>query len=567
MESIPYQEHDECGTSPPKCYCRCGGRSGRWQPSIVNVNTTIDIGTNYLSAAFAKCRAALFFWMRAVVSSYLLGKRNRMSAKLSRGLGMPGLVAAGVSSMVGASIYIVPFMVQKNIPGIGGLVLPAFVLASVPALLAALAYAALSSAMPRAGGSYVFVSRTLHPFWGFIASFSQWFGLSVVIGVVAYLSIPFLGTVLRLAGQSAAADILSSGTPRLVASLVLLWLFVGMNLLGLRTLQAGMVAMVALTFALASIVLVAGLVYTQADFLAAVVNTAASGTDAPLPAPAGLPEFLQAAALLFASYIGFDAIAQAGGEARDPARSLPRATLLTFGLVAVFYWLFTAAVYRIIPWTYMYRASLAGDVSAPSLLAYVISPVWTALLSLGAALALVKDLPAMLLSVSRLVFAWARDELFPMALQRVDRRTGSPNAAILFSAGISTLGILGSHYAGDIFLGIDIMVVSMQFNFLLICVALLRIGRRPALAAAVTVLRHPRQRALVGIAGALSLAAFMAFGISKDLSTAGQPWYFHPTLAWTAVMSTAGLLFAVAWRRLQSRPPQQRPDFTRLPEE
>lgn len=285
MESIPYQEHDECGTSPPKCYCRCGGRSGRWQPSIVNVNTTIDIGTNYLSAAFAKCRAALFFWMRAVVSSYLLGKRNRMSAKLSRGLGMPGLVAAGVSSMVGASIYIVPFMVQKNIPGIGGLVLPAFVLASVPALLAALAYAALSSAMPRAGGSYVFVSRTLHPFWGFIASFSQWFGLSVVIGVVAYLSIPFLGTVLRLAGQSAAADILSSGTPRLVASLVLLWLFVGMNLLGLRTLQAGMVAMVALTFALASIVLVAGLVYTQADFLAAVVNTAASGTDAPLPAP------------------------------------------------------------------------------------------------------------------------------------------------------------------------------------------------------------------------------------------------------------------------------------------
>ena len=158
--------------------------------------------------------------MRAIVSSYLLAKRIRMSAKLSRGLGMSGLVAAGVSSMVGASIYIVPFMVQRNIPGIGGWVLPAFVLASVPALLAALSYAALSSAMPRAGGSYVFVSRTLHPFWGFIASFSQWFGLSVVIGVVAYMSIPFLGTVLRLAGQSSSADILSSGTPRLAASLV-----------------------------------------------------------------------------------------------------------------------------------------------------------------------------------------------------------------------------------------------------------------------------------------------------------------------------------------------------------
>lgn len=490
-----------------------------------------------------------------------------MTGKLSRGLGMSGLVAAGVSSMVGASIYIVPFMVQRNIPGIGGWVLPAFVLASVPALLAALAYAALSSAMPRAGGSYVFVSRTLHPFWGFIASFSQWFGLSVVIGVVAYMSIPFLGTVLRLAGLTSTADLLSSGTPRLAASLVLLWLFAGMNLLGLRTLQAGMVAMVALTFALASIVLVAGLVYTRADFLAAVAGDAGVLPDAPLPAPAGWPGFLQASALLFASYIGFDAIAQAGGEARDPARSLPRATLVTFGLVAVFYWLFTAAVYRIVPWTYMYQASLKGDISAPSLLSQVLSPAWTALLSLGAALALVKDLPAMLLSVSRLVFAWARDGLFPSVLLRVHGRTGSPYAAILFSTGVSTLGILGSHYAGDIFLGIDIMVVSMQFNFLLICIALLRIGRRPALAAAVTVLRHPRQRALVGIAGALSLAAFMAFGIGKDLSTAGQPWYFHPTLAWTAVMAAAGILFLAAWRGLQSRPPEERPDFTRLPDE
>jgi hypothetical protein len=59
----------------------------------------------------------------------------------------------------------------------------------------------------------------------------------------------------------------------------------------------------------------------------------------------------------------------------------------------------------------------------------------------------------------------------------------------------------------------------------------------------------------------------MAFGIGKDLSTAGQPWYFHPTLAWTAVMAAAGILFLAAWRGLQSRPPEERPDFTRLPDE
>jgi len=70
--------------------------------------------------------------------------------------------------MIGASIYIVPIMIQRNVAGIGPFVLPAFLLAAVPALLAAFAYASLSSAMPRAGGSYIFASRGLHPYWGFV---------------------------------------------------------------------------------------------------------------------------------------------------------------------------------------------------------------------------------------------------------------------------------------------------------------------------------------------------------------------------------------------------------------
>jgi len=71
----------------------------------------------------------------------------------------------------------------------------------------------------------------------------------------------------------------------------------------------------------------------------------------------------------------------------------------------------------------------------------------------------------------------------------------------------------------------------------------------------------------VGIAGALSLAAFMAFGIGKDLSTAGQTWYFHPTLAWAAVMGAAGMLFLAAQNLTVRGDAQERPDFTRLPDE
>ena len=117
--------------------------------------------------------------------------RERVTG-LQRELHLPGLTATGICAMLGASVYVVPFMIQRNVPGIGSWVLPAFLFAAVPALLAALAYAILASAMPRAGGSYLYASRGLHPYLGFVASFSQWFGLSIVIGVIAYIIVPFL---------------------------------------------------------------------------------------------------------------------------------------------------------------------------------------------------------------------------------------------------------------------------------------------------------------------------------------------------------------------------------------
>lgn len=121
----------------------------------------------------------------------MMNEQPTNASALSRQLGLLGLTATGICSMLGASIYIVPIMIQRNVQGIGAYVLPAFLLAAVPALLAAFAYASLSSAMPRAGGSYIFASRGLNPYLGFVASFSQWFGLSIVIGVICYVIVPF----------------------------------------------------------------------------------------------------------------------------------------------------------------------------------------------------------------------------------------------------------------------------------------------------------------------------------------------------------------------------------------
>ena len=142
---------------------------------------------------------------------------------LAREMGLLGLMATGVCSMVGAGINVIPFMIQRNVPGIGPHVLPALCFAALPAVLAGLAYAILASAMPRAGGSYVYASRGLNPYLGFVASFSQWFSLCVAIGVVSYVLVPFLRDIAVAAGSTARGGDARDRPVRLTISLGVLW--------------------------------------------------------------------------------------------------------------------------------------------------------------------------------------------------------------------------------------------------------------------------------------------------------------------------------------------------------
>src|SRR5436305_14676295 len=106
-------------------------------------------------------------------------------AHLAREISLLGLVATAFGAMIGIGINVLAFMVQRSQPGVGAYVPLAYLIAAVPAGLAALCYALLASAMPRAGGSYVNATRALAPLAGFLASSAPWVGLSMSVGVVA----------------------------------------------------------------------------------------------------------------------------------------------------------------------------------------------------------------------------------------------------------------------------------------------------------------------------------------------------------------------------------------------
>jgi len=487
---------------------------------------------------------------------------------LVRRLSLPGLAATGICAMLGASVYVVPIMIQRNVPGIGSWVLPAFLFAAVPALLAALAYAILASAMPRAGGSYLYASRGLSPYLGFVASFSQWFGLSIVIGVIAYIIVPFFRDIADGLGWNATVSMLENAIVRVGLALLLVWSFVGVNLLGGRAYERTLLPLMFVMFGLGAIVIVTGFSTDHAAFADALLEREDRVVPPAVSTEFDLRTFLSAAAILFSSFIGFDAIAQAGGEARNPGRNLPLAIGIAVITVGTFYFLFTAAVYHAVPWTFVAEEVQLRDITAPGLFSYLLPAGWAVAIVAGAAIALINDLPAMLLAVSRLMFAWAEDGIFPRRVARVHPERHTPQTALLASGAMASVGILGSHFAGDFFLGIDIMVTSMLVNFLLMCVAVITLpGRNPALAGEVKVLTSRPLQLVLASSGVILLAGFLIIHSVRDLSADVDAWYFHSTPVWLIVMGIGSAIYFRERRRMRDNNVDLQAVFNRLPAE
>ena len=470
--------------------------------------------------------------------------------------------------MMGAAINVIPFMIQRNVPGIGPYVLPAYLFAAVPAIFAALAYAILASAMPRAGGSYIYASRALNPYLGFAASFSQWFGLCIAIGVVSYVLIPFLRDIAGALSLRVVADTLDAPPIRVLLAMAFLWTFVAVNLRGVRLYEKILIPLMFLMFALGAVVIIAGFSSGQQDFAAALLRRDGQIIPTSGPVPFRLPLFFAASALLFASFIGFDSIAQAGGEARNPGRSLPMAIGIAVVTVGTFYVLFTAAVYHAVPWAYIAEEGLSRDLTAPGLLGYLLPAGWTVAIVGGAAVALINDLPAMLLAVSRLIFAWGEDGVFPNSVARVHPKWHTPHLAILLSGPLATLGILGNFLANDFFLGVDILVISMLVNFLLICLSVLVFPHRnPELAGHIRVVKSRKAQVVLGFVGVVMLGGFLVIPVWKDLTTSLRAWYFHSTYIYLIVMALASAIYVREVRKLRRRGVDVKALFSNLPPE
>jgi APA family basic amino acid/polyamine antiporter len=230
--------------------------------------------------------------------------------------------------------------------------------------------------------------------------------------------------------------------------------------------------------------------------------------------------------------------------------------------------LFTGAVYHAVPWAFIAKEAMTIDLTAPGLLGNLLPLGWTLAIVAGAAVALINDLPAMLLAVSRLMFAWAEDGIFPRRVANVHPKRHTPHVAIVLSGIMASLGILGCHLAGDFFLGIDILVMSMLVNFLLMCLSVLILPlRNKEIAKDIRVVSSRKIQIILALSGTVMLGGFLAIHIWKDLTASVNVWYLHSTFIWLFVMAIATALYLRELRRLRRSGVDVKAVFSQLPKE
>ncbi|HQK92854.1 MAG TPA: amino acid permease [Armatimonadota bacterium] len=448
---------------------------------------------------------------------------------LRRDLSLFTLVAIAVCTVIGGGINLLTVEVQAKVPGIGSLVPLAFILGVAPALFSALCYAILGSAMPRAGGGYIYASRGLSPMLGFLAAFSKWFGMASAIGVLAYIDVPLLRDTARLWGFEGIAQFLSTSWGTLwipVATIVLFWFT---NLVGVKCLGTTVVVLMVAEFAGGLCLIATGLLNGPEAFAARMAQATPPVDVMALAGAAtvtqgGLRELVTATSFLFFAYIGFCTISQAGGEAKDPSRTLPRAFVWATVVVTAYYLLFALALYHAVPWKYVwFQKSIAeAPLTAPGLLGILMPPILAGFVTLAAAITLANDVPPMLMAISRLFFSWAHDGVMPRGLARVNRRFRTPDVALTLCAAVACLVVVECHFrpGSGFFKGVDTTTISLLFTYLVASVTVLALPRtNPELYRDVAFIRSRRAQVAVALLSIATIGSLLAIQIRQDLSS------------------------------------------------
>lgn len=344
--------------------------------------------------------------------------------KLKRDVGMLGLTSITVGGIIGSGIFALAATMGSTA---GPAALIALVFLGIIVILLALPYAELSAAYPITGGPYSLPRRALGNFGGFLIGWGYFLYAFIGTAAIIEVFVEYLGTYVGGLTNTTAAGALGLTLTGVAVGLVFL---AGYTILNIAGVKWGSAFAIVTTFSkLIPLLLfgVIGLLFLR------VGNFTAFGLT-----PFGWTGVAFAMSLGFFAFTGFEAASIPAEEVRDPKRTLPRAIILSVGIVTAIYALVAVAFLGGIRWISLGIAPGDWGSTGSLLLNNVANgwglPVLAAVVVAGAVLSTLGAGGDWVLLQGRMPYAMAKDNLFFRSMARIHPRFGTPAVALTFAS-------------------------------------------------------------------------------------------------------------------------------------
>ncbi|MDL1957848.1 MAG: amino acid permease [Deltaproteobacteria bacterium] len=355
-------------------------------------------------------------------------EHHKISTEFSRNLTLLQITMMGVGMMIGAGVFLGVGNAMK-VAGPGGVILT-FALNAVIALFTAMSYAELSSAIPKAGGAYNFARIAFGRGTSFIAGWMEWFASSVAGSLYAVTFALYTVHYLTQLGIIQASGfqliLVEKGAAILIAGF-----FIYINYRGAsETGTMGTIFTLGQTVSLAFIALV--------GIATAIADPARLANFQPF-LPNGWDKLLITMGFTYVAFEGFEVIAQAGDEAIEPRRNLPKAMIYSI-LIVVFTYVGVAfaaivGVKDIGQPAWIWIGSYGGKGFGEAI-SQLMPSYGSILVTITVIFASTSALNATIYSATRASYALGRDRMLPGAFSWLHPKRRTPYMALLFTGGI-----------------------------------------------------------------------------------------------------------------------------------
>ena len=321
---------------------------------------------------------------------------------LKKELNLLDVYAIATGTTLSAGFFLLPGLAAAQA---GSAIILAYMLAAVPLVPAMFSIVELATAMPRAGGVYYFLDRTLGPAMGTIGGLGTWLAL-------------ILKVAFALIGMGAYISLFVKEIPIIPVAILLA---VALGILNLFSVKGS---------GKFQILLVAGLLIILILFIGDGI-TAINTTHFHGIFDSGFSNIFATTGLVYISYVGITKVASLSEEVKNPERNLPLGIFLSLGTAFIIYALGTIVMVGVVPMNI-----LSGDLTpVASAAGFIFGKPGIILVSIAALFAFISVANAGTMSASRYPFAMSRDFILPHFFQKLSKK-GIPVISVLLTVSV-----------------------------------------------------------------------------------------------------------------------------------